>query len=127
MFPGPQGAHINLRNLWRREWHPALDAAGVTPRRIYDLRSTFASQALAAGVSVFELARIMGTSVRMIERDYGALLQGSGDAIRGKLDAYLDRFWPRDRHGHRWRLTPKRTKPPRLQGFQSWALLGSNQ
>jgi hypothetical protein len=30
--------------------------------------------------------------VRMIERHYGALLQGSGDAIRGKLDAYLDRL-----------------------------------
>jgi integrase len=41
------------------------------------------------GVSVFELARIMGTSVRMIERHYGTLLQGSGEAIRGKLDAYL--------------------------------------
>ena len=91
-FPGPRGAHINLRNFRRREWHPALDTAGVPPRRIYDLRSTFASQALAAGVSVFELARIMGTSVRMIERHYGMLLQGSGDTIRDKLDAYLDRF-----------------------------------
>jgi integrase len=92
VFPGPRGNHVNLRNFRRREWHPALDAAGVEPRRIYDLRSTFASQALAAGVSVFELARIMGTSVRMIERHYGALLQGSGDAIRGKLDTYLDRL-----------------------------------
>jgi integrase len=88
VFPGPRGGHINLRNFRRREWHPALDAADVPSRRIYDLRSTFASQALAAGVSVFELARIMGTSVRMIERHYGTLLQGSGDAIRGKLDAY---------------------------------------
>jgi hypothetical protein len=39
-------------------------------------------------VSVFELARILGTSVRMIERHYGTLLQGSGDAIKAKLDAY---------------------------------------
>jgi integrase len=92
VFPGPRGAHVNLRNFRRREWHPAIEAAGIEPRRIYDLRSTFASQALAAGVSVFELARIMGTSVRMIERHYGTLLQGSGDAIRGKLDAYLDRL-----------------------------------
>lgn len=90
LFPGPRGAHVNLRNFRRREWKPALESAGVAPRRIYDLRSTFASQALAAGVSVFELARIMGTSVRMIERHYGTLLQGSGDAIRGKLDAYLE-------------------------------------
>jgi len=92
VFYGPRGRHVNLRNFRRREWHPALEAAGVPKRRIYDLRSTFASQALAAGVSVFELARIMGTSVRMIERHYGTLLQGSGDAIRGKLDAYLDRL-----------------------------------
>jgi hypothetical protein len=39
--------------------------------RIYDLRSTFASNALAAGISVFELGRIMGTSIHMIERHYG--------------------------------------------------------
>lgn len=32
----------------------------------------------------------MGTSVRMIERHYGALLQGSGDAIGGKLNTYLE-------------------------------------
>jgi integrase len=92
VFPGPRGAHVNLRNFRRREWHPALDAAGIPPRRIYDLRSTFASQALAAGVSVFDLAKIMGTSVRMIECHYGALLHGSGDAIRVKLDEYLDRL-----------------------------------
>ncbi len=58
-----------------------------TPARIYDLRSTFASRALAAGVSVFQLARIMGTSVRMIERHYGALLDGSGAEIASRLDA----------------------------------------
>ena len=92
VFPGPRRNHLNLRNFRRREWYPALDAAGVERQRIYDLRSTFASQALAAGVSVFELARIMGTSVRMIERHYGALLQGSGEAIRGRLDRYLDRL-----------------------------------
>jgi len=90
VFYGPRGAHVNLRNFRRREWHPAIEAAGIRARRIYDLRSTFASNALAAGVSVFELARIMGTSVRMIERHYGTLLQGSGDAIRGKLDTYLE-------------------------------------
>ena len=92
LFPGPRGAHVSLRNFRRREWHPAIEAAGMEPRRIYDLRSTFASQALAAGVSVFVLARIRGTSVRMIERHDGALLQGSGEAIRGKLDAYFDRL-----------------------------------
>lgn len=92
LFPAPGGGPINLGNFRRRDWKPALEAAGITDRRIYDLRSTFASHALAAGVSVFELARIMGTSVRMIERHYGALLQGSAATIAGRLDALDDRL-----------------------------------
>jgi hypothetical protein len=59
--------------------------------RIYDLRSTFASNALAAGVSVFELARIMGTSVAMIERSYGTLIEGAGADIARRLAAFEDR------------------------------------
>jgi hypothetical protein len=59
----------------------------ATPARIYDLRSTFASDALATGASVFQLARIMCASVRMIERHYGALLDGSGAEIAGRFDA----------------------------------------
>jgi hypothetical protein len=43
--------------------------------------------ALAAGVTLFELARIMGTSVRMIERSYGTLLGGAHAGIAGRLDA----------------------------------------
>jgi hypothetical protein len=39
-------------------------------------------------VTVFELARIMGTSVLMIERHYGALLDGARAAIAGRLDAH---------------------------------------
>jgi hypothetical protein len=58
------------------------------PARIYDLRSTFASNALAAGVSVFELGRIMGTSVAMIERHYGTLIEGAGADIARRLDAF---------------------------------------
>jgi integrase len=88
LFPAPGGGLLNLDNFRRREWKPGIDASGVSrPARIYDLRSTFASDALAAGVSVFQLARIMGTSVRMIERHYGAMLDGSGAEIAGRLNA----------------------------------------
>lgn len=88
LFPSPSGLLLNLDNWRRRSWGPAVEASGVArPARIYDLRSTFASDALAASVSVFELARIMGTSVRMIERHYGALLDGAGAGIAGRLDA----------------------------------------
>ncbi len=37
---------------------------------------------------MFELARVMGTSVRMIERHYGALLDGATAGIASRLDAY---------------------------------------
>jgi integrase len=88
LFPAPASGHLHLHNFRRREWGPAVEASGVErPARIYDLRSTFASNALAAGVTVFELARIMGSSVAMIERHYGALLDGAGAAIAGRLDA----------------------------------------
>jgi integrase len=87
LFPSPAGGLMILDNFRRREWAPAIEASGVaTPARIYDLRSTFASRALAAGVSVFELARVMGTSVHMIERHYGALLDGAGAEIASRLD-----------------------------------------
>lgn len=88
LYAAPQGEVLNLDNFRSREWAPAVEAAGVaTPARIYDLRSTFASDALAARVTVFELARIMGTSVEMIERHYGALLDGAGEGIAARLDA----------------------------------------
>src|SRR5262249_47755856 len=84
-----QGGPLNLDNFRRREWGPAIEAAGVAkPARIYDLRSTFASNALAGGITVFELARVMGTSVRMIEKHYGTLIDGAHAGITSRLDAF---------------------------------------
>ena len=57
--------------------YPALEAAGITQRSPYHLRHTFATEALAAGVSTFELARLMGTSLAMIDRTYGHLARDS--------------------------------------------------
>jgi hypothetical protein len=67
---------------------PALKAAGVEHRRIYDMRHTFATWSLAAGMSIFTLARRMGTSVQMIDQTYGHLARDAEDQDRGLLDAY---------------------------------------
>ena len=65
----------------------AVESAGVaTPARLYDLRSTFASNALAAGITVYELARIMGTSVGMIEAHYRALLDTAHESLLERLE-----------------------------------------
>ena len=85
-FPAARGGYIGLDTWRNREWYPALEAAGIAKRGPYHLRHTFATEALAAGVSIFELARLMGTSVKMIDGTYGHLARDSEDAIRARLD-----------------------------------------
>jgi len=86
---GARGAHIDLRNWRKREWKPALEAAGLPrERRPYDLRHSFASWALAAGVPAYDVARYMGTSVRMLDLTYGHLVKGSEAIAVSRLDAY---------------------------------------
>ena len=81
-------ARKEYRNFRRRLWGPAIDAAGIDkPARLYDVRSTFASNALAAGITMLELARIMGTSAKMIEQHYGTLIDTAHDAILSRLEA----------------------------------------
>jgi integrase len=95
LFAGPKGGPFGVANFRRREWRPAIESAGIEePARIYDLRSTFASNALAAGITVYELARIMGTSVSMIEAHYGALLDTAHDGILERLDRTDSRVRP---------------------------------
>ena len=82
VYPGDRGGRLNL-NEWRRdEWHSALDAAGLPKRGPYAMRHTFASFAIAAGVSLFYLARLMETSVEQIDKTYGHLLPDSEEYLR---------------------------------------------
>jgi hypothetical protein len=58
LFPALRGGYISLHNWRSREWKPAIRAGGIEPeRRIYDLRHTYATFSLAAGVSLFTLSR----------------------------------------------------------------------
>lgn len=84
LFPAPHGGYLDLHNFRNRNWKPAQQAAGIEPfRRIYDLRHTFATFALRAGISTFELSRYMGASLTMIDRHYGHLARdGREHAIR---------------------------------------------
>jgi integrase len=84
VFPALGGGYFDLHNFRAREWRPAQQAAGIDPlRRVYDLRHTFATNALRAGVSTFDLSRYMGASLTMIDRHYGHLARdGREHAIR---------------------------------------------
>jgi len=88
LFPSPSGAYLDLHNFRLRDWKPAQREVGIDPvRRVYDLRHTFATLALRAGISTFDLSRYMGASLTMIDRHYGHLARdGREHAIR-LLDA----------------------------------------
>jgi integrase len=74
VFRSPRAGYVDLHNFRNRGWKPAQRAAGITPlRRVYDLRHTFPTFALRAGISTFDLSRYMGTSPAMIDRHYGHL------------------------------------------------------
>ena len=89
LFPAPEGGFLDLHNWRPRHWRPAQRAAAVTPtRRLYDLRHTFATVALRAGLGTFELSRYMGTSLINIDRTYGHLARDSHRHALELLDDY---------------------------------------
>jgi integrase len=88
VFPARDGAYVKLATFRLRHWTPALRAAGIEHRRVYDTRHTFAAWSLAAGVQLFYLSRIMGTSVAQIDATYGHLVPDSEEYLRGLLDTY---------------------------------------
>jgi integrase len=67
---------------------PAVKAAGLAHRSPYALRHTFAAWAIGAGIGLFELARMMGTSVDQIDRTYGHMLPDSLDRARAALESF---------------------------------------
>jgi integrase len=69
----------------------SLEAAGIDKRGPYHLRHTFATEALAAGMSIFQLSRVMGASVKTIDEHYGHLAHDSEDSIRALLNARAKR------------------------------------
>ena len=88
LFPAPKGGYIDLEKFRHREWTPALRAAGIDHRRVYDCRHTFATWAIESGVTLWYLATIMGTSVTQLEDTYARWLTRTDEQLRAAFDAY---------------------------------------
>jgi len=88
LFPAADGGRIRHATFRLRHWTPALRAAGLDHRGVYAARHTFAAWAIRAGVQLFYLSRIMGTSVAQIDRTYGHLVPDSEEYLRDLLDGY---------------------------------------
>lgn len=88
LFPAARGGYLDLHNFRARAWKPAQRAAAIEPlRRPYDLRHTFATFALRAGISTFDLSRFMGASLTMIDRHYGHLARDGREHAAALLDS----------------------------------------
>ena len=88
LFPNARGGRIDFRIFGRKHWRPAPVKAGIEPPRgLYDLRHTYATFALRAGVPVFAVSRFMGSGIAMIDRHYGHLAHDSRDHAVSLLDA----------------------------------------
>jgi integrase len=88
VFPAPGGGYLDLHNFRHRDWKPAQRELEIDPiRRVYDLRHTFATFALRAGISTFDLSRYMGASLTMIDRHYGHLAKDGREHAIALLDA----------------------------------------
>jgi integrase len=96
VFPAKDGDYLRLPTFRLRHWTPALRAAGIQHRGVYACRHTFAAWSIAAGMQLFYLSRIMGTSVTQIDATYGHLVPDSEEYLRGLLDAFDDGREPRE-------------------------------
>jgi integrase len=63
LFPSPHGKFWGIRNFYRNVWTPAQQKAGVS-FTLYDLRHTFASRLLSAGIPLVEVSAWMGHGLR---------------------------------------------------------------
>jgi integrase len=74
VFTNEKGGPLNLRNLLRRDFRPALERAKITrgaELRLYDLRHGYATAALESGADVRTTADLMGhASTRMTMEVY---------------------------------------------------------
>lgn len=87
VFQTPSGTPINSKNMVRREFHPALDRAGVRRVRFHDLRHTFASLLIEQGENVKYVQQQLGhSSAKMTLDQYSHLMPGTRIDAGEKLD-----------------------------------------
>jgi integrase len=84
VFPSSTGWYQSASNVNSRGFKPALSRAGLPSSiRFHDLRHTYASMAIAAGVPLNDLKVVLGHSSISVTADiYGHLVDSSHDRIR---------------------------------------------
>lgn len=85
VFLGPRGGPISPTTFSERIWSPAVDLSGVGHVRVHDLRHTYASRLLTAGVPIERVSKLLGhASVKTTER-YAHFIDDGHDEVRAAL------------------------------------------
>lgn len=82
---GHRFASINTQTLTRR----LRRASKIQDLRLYDLRHTFASNALAAGVTLEQIGQLLGHSQAQTTKRYAHLMPETGSAAAAKAAAAI--------------------------------------
>jgi site-specific recombinase XerD len=103
LFPNMRGGRVDFRIFGRKHWRSAQIKDEIEPiRGLYDLRHTYATFALRAGVPVFAASRSIGSSIAMIDRHYGHLALTAANTPSPS--------WTRSPSSGRWTLRGRRTE-----------------
>lgn len=80
LFLNQAGDPIGSKEWPKKSFYPVLARLGIRRRKFYATRHTFATELISRGEDLKAIAEYMGTSVRMLEDDYGRWLPKGGDA-----------------------------------------------
>jgi len=89
IFTTETGEMIDADNFRRRIFGPAATRAGLAGIRVYDLRHSFCSDAVAAGVDLATIAEMAGHSVQVLASTYVHYSAENGRRAAKVLDAVL--------------------------------------
>lgn len=73
VVPAPEGGAFDGHNFGQREWATAVQLSGLDHVRLHDLRHTYASWLVQAGVSLQEVQRLLGHASILTTQRYSHL------------------------------------------------------
>ncbi len=95
VFPSEKGTVLNLSNIVRRHFVPALGRAGLRRIRFHDLRHTFGSLLIQAGAPLTYVRDQMGhSSIKITVDIYGHMIPGADIAYMDRLDTRIGATTP---------------------------------
>lgn len=87
VFRGPLGGVMDSAAWSKRVWAPAVERAKVGHVRIHDLRHTYASWLLQAGVGIAEVSRLLGHQDIKTTMRYAHLAEPNRDVVAAAIPA----------------------------------------